>query len=202
MKKLLIFCLTFGTLFSSGCVNRYFKYTVNLNSTGVWRINQTGAFNSNSFLTGSFNIPNDADILEINIESLTLTPNVRVGHTATSVTAQGTLQDPVGVNHSLFPQQTLSLTGLEWIPDRLIQAGVAKLKQLFSDAVKGKSFPSGYRLILAGTISGGQAVIDINYTIRGTVKYGRCEEVLEVMGDLGEPCIGSGIPGEDSPGGR
>ncbi len=191
MKTLLLYSIVLSGLFLSGCQERYFKYTVNMNISGTWHINQTSSFNASSFLTSTLNIPSDADITEVNIESLTLTPRVLTGHTATSVQASAVIRDCTGAQQTLFPNQSLALVGIEFIPDNVITAGVAKLQSLVNDFAKSKTFPSCNQVILAGTVSGGQAVLDIDYSIKATIKYGRCEEILSIFGSTGGDCPGS-----------
>lgn len=192
MKKLLLFCCAFSILFSSGCVKRYFKYTVNMNTSGTWHIDQTGAFNSTSLLTAKLDIPADADVLEVNIESLTLAPFRYVGHTATAIDAEGRLDGNV-----LFPRQRFEFDvdvpfigklGIEQAPDGLLQSEVEKLRQKIVAFLQNKRFPTGTTVSLVGNAVGGRALLDVYYSIKATVKYGRCEEVLEVMGDVAQPC--------------
>ncbi len=194
MKKILLCGFAICILFSSGCVNRYFKYTVNLNTSGTWHIDQTGAFNSTSFLTAKLDIPNDADILEVDIESLTLKPLRYVDHTATSIQAEGRLNGNI-----LFPLQTFEFDvdvpligriGIEEVPDGLIQSEVEKLRQTIASFIKNKQFPPGTTVSFVGTTQGGRAHLAVDYSIKATVKYGRCEEVLEVLGDVAQPCPG------------
>ncbi|MBI5471483.1 MAG: hypothetical protein HY961_03970 [Ignavibacteriae bacterium] len=187
MKKITIILSVCSLLLMSGCVNRYFRYTVNINPSGTWHIDQTGDFLSATFLTATLDIPNDADILEVNIESLTLKPRVLTGHTAASVQAEGRLN-----GRTLFQRQTIpfSIEGvpLEFVPDQLLEPVVAQLKQEFNDFVRNRRFNSGTTFSLNGSVQGGRALMNIEYSIKATVKYGRCEEVLEVLGDVGEPC--------------
>ncbi len=191
MKTLLLYSFAIIILFSSGCVKRYFKYTVNLNTTGTWHIDRgVGAFTTGSFLEGTLDLPADAVIIEANIESLTLKPRILGGYTATRVEAQGEILPCLGPRELLFPNQNLTLTGIEFIPDGLIQQGVAKLQGLLDNLAKNKQPLSCNSLYLVGYVDGERARLDIDYSIKANIKYGRCEEVLEVMGDVAQPCPG------------
>jgi hypothetical protein len=193
MKTLLLCSIVLSVLVLSGCVDRYFKYTVNMNISGTWHIDQTSSFNASSFLTSTLDIPSDADITEVNIESLTLTPRVLTGHTATSVQASAVIRDCVGTQQTLFPSQSFALVGIEFIPDNVITAGVAKLQSLVNDFAKNKQFLPCNQVFLAGTVSGGRAVLDIDYSIKATIKYGRCEQILSILGSTGDDCPGSSL---------
>lgn len=192
MNNFLLYLCAFSVLFSSGCVKRYFKYTVNMNVSGTWHIDQTGAFNSTSFLTAKLDIPSDAEIIDVNIESLTLKPLRYFDHTATSVEAEGRLDGNI-----LFSRQTfrfdvdlplIGMTPIEEVPDFLIQSEVEKLRLKLASFLKNKQFPPGSSVSLVGTTQGGRVHLAVDYSIKATIKYGRCEEVLEVMGDVAQPC--------------
>ncbi len=192
MRKLLICCFAFCTLLLSGCVKRYFTYTTNFNVSGTWNIDETGAFNSTSTLAAKLDIPADANIIDVNIESLTLKPLRYVDHTATSVQAEGRLDGNV-----LFPMQTfgfdinvpfLGSVGIEEVPDGLIQGEVEKLRLKLVSFITNKQFPAGTTVSFVGTTQGGRAHLAIDYSVKASVKYGRCEEILEVMGDVGQSC--------------
>ncbi|MEK7249927.1 MAG: hypothetical protein AAB209_05820 [Bacteroidota bacterium] len=202
MKKILLWCCAFSMLFSMGCATRYFRYTTNLNTSGTWHIDQTGAFSSTSFISGTLDVPDDADILEVTIESLTLTPRVLAGHTASSVQAAANVTYPIfaGIGEEtapLFPSQTLSLGNGQSPPNALIQQGIERLKKLVIDFIRKGGFPPRTRVTLEGTVQGGRAVLEIDYSINASIKYGRCQEVLNSMSG-GEECpehgLGTGGP--------
>lgn len=188
MKTHVLCSLVISILLMSGCSDRYFRYTADLDLKGTWHINQTSSFNATSFLTATLDIPSNADIIEINVESLTLYPHVLTGHTAASVQASAVIRDCSGVQQTLFPNQTLSLIGIEFVPDNVIAAGVAKLQSLVNDFAKNKQFPNCDLVILAGTIPSGRAVLDIDYSIKATIKYGRCEQIFAPLGGAGGDC--------------
>ncbi len=199
MKKLLLFCFAFTILFSSGCVNRLFKYTVTIEQSTQHTVDDpdgsftTSAFISRTTVARALNLPEGARVTDLNIESLSLRVSVPNTNQATLATVSGVLGTSAGSSHFLFRQQPIPLAGVN-VPfiglNSLIEDGIGKLKTELENFVKGLGSGSQVEVALSGvsTPAGSRVTVTIHLDIKATVKYERCEEVLEVLGDVGESC--------------
>jgi hypothetical protein len=186
MKTFVLFSLIAATFAFSGCVKRFLKYTTTMDLSGTMHIDQSGGFSTSSSLNATLNIPSDAKVTDISIESLSLVPRILTGHTAQTVNAGGNVITSSG-STPLFPAQNLTLTGIEFIPDAVIAAGVEKLKGIVTDYMANHNIPTTTYITISGTVFGGRALFDIDYHIKATVKYGRCEEMPSFW-NIGDDC--------------
>lgn len=200
MRHLPMLCCALMLLLSSGCVNRLFKYTVTINQSTQHTVDDadgvfvTSAFLSRTAVARALNLPEGARVTELNIESLALRVSVPSTNQAVSVTVTGTMQRSVsGSTHHLFRNQLIPLVGVNTPViglNSLIEDGIETLRSELESFVKGLGSGTLVEIALAGTAtpSGSRVTVTIHVEIKGTVKYERCEEVLEVLGDVGEPC--------------
>ncbi len=200
MRQLTMFCCAFALLFSSGCVNRLFKYTVTINQSTQHTVDDadgvfvTGAFLNRTTVARALNLPEGARVTDLQIESLALRVSIPSTNQAFSVTVTGTMQRRAGgPTHHLFRNQIIPLAGVN-TPliglNSLIEDGIENLRSELENFVKGLGSGTQVEIALAGnaTPSGSRVTVTIHVEIKGTVQYERCEEVLEVLGDVGEPC--------------
>jgi hypothetical protein len=200
MKKVLTYAFLAILCLNTGCVNRLFKYTVEINQTTQHTVDDpdgvfvTSAFINRTTVARALNLPSGSRVTELNIESLALSVSIPSTNQAVSVNLTGLMQRSAGGPTSeLFRNQTIPLAGVN-VPfiglNALIADGIDKLKTELENFVKGIGTGTQVEIALSGTSTPAQrrVSVTIHVQIKATVKYERCEEVLEVLGDVGEPC--------------
>ncbi len=198
MKKLLLYSCAFSILFSSGCETRLFKYTVSIDQTGQFVVDDPdGVYISQTFISRTsvaraFNLPEGARVTELKIESLSMSVDVASTNRAISVTVTGYLGRSATSTQTLFRQVPVVLAGAN-IPgiglNDLIASKVGELQTELENFVKGVGTGQLVDLAISGTSTpaGSRISFTINMHIKATVKYERCEEILKGMSDA-PPC--------------
>jgi hypothetical protein len=197
MKKLSASVLLLALLLLTGCEKRLFHFVATVEEAPVFPVDQTGAFRQTVRVTredvmSRLNLPTDARITGVDIESLALRVVVKSGNQASTVQATGTIADAAEpVPKPMFENYPVVLAGAD-TPfiglNALIESGISKLRSKldgfikdldnapFDIQVSGDSIPSGQRV-----------VVELHLAIKATIKYDQCVEVPTVFSS-GDDC--------------
>jgi hypothetical protein len=199
MKRAFTYLFVIVAALNFGCETRLFKYTVEINQSGTYTIDETGSFTKSSvFSRGSvaraFNLPEGARVLELKIESMSMRISVGGTNQATAVTVSGVMSRAVGSSGVLFSQFPVPLVAVNapYIGiNSLIDDGIGKLQTELENFVKGLGQNSLVEIAISGvsTPSGRKITFTIHLDIKATVKYERCEEILPGMSNA-QSCEG------------
>ncbi len=203
MAKRILFVLLFAGLLLTSCEKRLFKFVLDINQTQTYNIDHTGYFEvgrvvSREDMLAAADIPENARITDVKVQSLAVSVKVKEGNQASKIIATATIHDLNTGTEKIFENYPVPLTGLLGVSNPfspvslLLDRGVQKLaSKIKGYATKNDFFD--YELILEGNSdpAGQRIVADINLKIVATVKY---EECLEVIGLTSE---GDACPGTD-----
>ncbi|MEO8167162.1 MAG: hypothetical protein ABI623_02885 [bacterium] len=194
MKYVLFVIMTIAATLNLGCDNKLFQYDVSVDQTGQFIIDDadgiytTSTFISRTSVAKAFNLPDGARVTSLQIESLSLKVVTGAGNAATDVTISGYLGTSPTTTQTLFNRVSVPLGGLD-IPfiglNSLIESNIGKLRTELENFVKGVGTGSLIQLAVSGTTTpaGSRLVLTINMSIKATVHYERCEEILKGMSD-------------------
>lgn len=201
MKTSLTYLVVLLATLNLGCETRLFKYTVDLQQSGTYTIDETGSFTRSSVFSRAsvaraFNLPDGARVTELKIESMSLRLSVGATNQAVSITASGVMSRSVGSSGNLFSQFPIPLVGVN-TPfigiNALISDGIGKLQTEFENFVKGLGTNSLVEIAISGfaTPAGQRMTVTLHLDIKATVKYERCEEIL--IGMSNNPSCDGGL---------
>ena len=196
MKKLfiLIFCIP---LMALQCEKRQFETVGTINVDETYEVDQTGHFVeveeiSRDQVLDLLDIPEDAEITEVNIESVSIKVVVMSDNEASAVIVEGAV-DLGASKPEFFSNYIVPLVAVDnpWIGlNTLIQEGVTGIKNKLEKIILGMD-DDGFAIILEGDSSpttGNRIHTQIILRITGTVKYVQCLEVPTFIVEGGEPC--------------
>jgi len=196
MKKLfiLIFCIP---LLALQCEKRQFETVGTINVDETYEVDQTGHFVeveeiSRDQVLDLLDIPEDAEITEVNIESVSIKVVVMSDNEASAVIVEGAV-DLGASKPEFFSNYIVPLVAVDnpWIGlNTLIQEGVTGIKNKLEKIILGMD-DDGFAIILEGDSSptaGNRIHTQIILRITGTVKYVQCLEVPTFIVEGGEPC--------------
>jgi hypothetical protein len=196
MKKTIACLMLLALPVLSGCELRLFHFVVTIDKTPTFPIDQTGAFSRSVTITeqdilSALDIPKNATITGVDIESMSLRVVVKEGNQATAITVRGAVIEN-GQVRPLFNDktETVPLVGVN-VPyiglNALLEDGVASLRRKINGYVK-RIDNSTFQIQLSGTTvpASARALLDINLKIKATIKYDECLEVP--LGEGGEDC--------------
>lgn len=194
MRLSFVFLAAVFAIVNLGCETRLFKYTVSVDQTGDFVVDDPdGVYISNAFISRTsiaraFNLPSGARVTELKIESLAISVEVATANAATAVTVTGYLGRSPTSTETLFRQFPVVLAGAntEVIGlNSLIESKIGQLQTTLENFVKGIGTGSLVELAIAGTStpSGSRIAFTIHMHIKASVKYERCEEILIGMSD-------------------
>jgi len=193
----LVISLTAMLVWSS-CESRRFQFVATLNRTVDFPVDQTGAFSTVRTITAAqmrsnLNVPEDATIIRVDIEALSLVPETLANNQAAEVKVSGYVKDQ-GKNLYMFKDKSINLkTGVDvgWglrVPlTTLIEEGVASLKNKINDHVK-RINDANIEIGLSGdTVPGGKRLLmKVHFEIKATILYEQCVDTPSFFG--GEKC--------------
>jgi len=196
MKKTIACLLLLAMPLLSGCEQRLFHFLITIDQTPTFPIDQTGPFSQTVTITEqdvlrALNVPENATITGVDIESLSLRVVVKAGNQARAINVNGAVIEN-GQVKPLFNNktETIPLVGVN-VPfvglNALIEDGVASLRNKINGYVK-RIDSSTFTIRLNGTTvqATERALLDINLKIKATIKYDECLEVP--LGEGGEDC--------------
>jgi len=194
MNKLLTILFA-GALLCSGCDSRNLTFVSNLKLNRMFMVDNTGPFTDSwtiqpSDVKGDLNIPSDAKVDKVTIESISIKVVIQERNNATGVNINGGLNIDGHVdvlfNDYPAPFELIDdpLVGLNSLLDDKVQAMRARMEQYlkqgtgepFSVVISGTPTPPDERLN-----------VDIYVNIKGSVTYHQCVDVpMDMIG--GEKC--------------
>ncbi|MDZ7359197.1 MAG: hypothetical protein ONB46_00510 [candidate division KSB1 bacterium] len=197
MKKKIMCLPLLAVLLLTGCEKRLFHFIATINQTPVFNVDQTGAFKksiqiSSSLVRSQLDIPEDARITQLDIESLSLRVEVKSGNQASRLSVSGTILD-VGQQRQkqMFKDFPVVLVGVN-APfvglNSLIADGISELRGKLEGYVKNLDTGSFFIEVTGDSNPPGQRVlVDLHLVIKATVKYDQCVEVPQLFSS-GEEC--------------
>jgi hypothetical protein len=197
MKKLfiLIFCIP---LMALQCEKRQFETVGTINVDETYEVDQTGHFVeveeiSRDQVLDLLDLPEDAEITEVNIESVSIKVVVLSDNQATAVIVEGAADMGTTSKIEFFNNIIVPLVAVDdpWIGvNTLISNGVNAIKNKLEKIILGMD-EDGFAVILEGDSSptaGNRIHTQIILRITGTVKYVQCLEVPTFIVEGGDPC--------------
>jgi len=198
MKKLFIFILIIPILFA-GCEYRKFEFAPTIKLEKIYEIDQTGVFDvirsiQRQEILDLLDIPEDAEITEVNIESISIKVVVLQDNEASAVSVSGdvVIVEMENQHENLFEDYIVPLVMVDapWIGlNSLISDGVERIKGKLEDYLMGTDL-AGFVIALSGDSSpttGERIHTQIMLRITATVKYFQCVEVPSFI-EGGDPC--------------
>ncbi len=194
MKTIFLYTAIVFCLVNLGCETRLFKYTVSVDQSGRFVVDDldgtyiTSSFISRTSIANALNLPSGARVTELKIESLSLSVDIASTNAANAVTVNGYLGRSATSTEQLFRQVPVVLSGAN-VPgiglNDLIESKVGQLQTELENFVKGIGTANLVELAISGTSTpaGSRISFTINMHIKATVKYQRCEEILMGMSD-------------------
>jgi hypothetical protein len=200
MRKMALFVLLISLALFSSCEKKLIEFTIDLNRTSVFTLDETsGAFDESETITasdirGALDIPDDAEITDVDIEALSVSVVVREENEATSLRVNGSYVDQLGQGR-MYENYLIPLEGTVGVNtpfigiNNLLSEGISRLRgkieafiqnldnQSFQIRVWGNSEPPGVRVSL-----------DLHLRVKMTIKYKECVEVFKGLMDEGEDC--------------
>ena len=194
MKSFLPLLVAMFAIINLGCETRLFKYTVSIDQTGDFVVDDPdGVYISNAFISRSsiaraFNLPSGARVTELKIESLAISVEVASGNAATGFTVTGYLGRSPTSTETLFRQFPVVLAGANTPViglNSLIENKIGELQTTLENFVKGVGTGNLVELAISGTSTpaASRIAFTIHMHIKASVKYQRCEEILIGMSD-------------------
>jgi hypothetical protein len=185
MKKLSPIVLLL-TLMMTGCVTecekKKFEFDPSIKLNEVYVVTQSDNFSETADvyreeILDMIDIPEDAEIDEVNIESISLKLTLLEGNEATSVKISGGVlvgwEEPDLFNNVLIDLNTGEIP--EVVINQLINEGMEAIKSKIENYLYGTD--SGPFIIALIGYGEGYMHLNINLKIAGTVRYFVCEEV-------------------------
>jgi len=195
MKKLLLFILIIPFLLT-GCENRKFEFVGTINVDNSYEVDQTGFFDEGYAITKNdllnmIDVPEEAEITEVNIESISVQVVVLENNEANAVSLSGAFDSGTG-KIQLFEDYPAVLIKVD-APfvglNSLIADGVEKIKNKIEGCLKGDD-DTGFSIWVYGDstpTSGNRIHTNILLRITGSIKYTTCESVIFFI-EGGDPC--------------
>ncbi|MBN2009831.1 hypothetical protein JW960_10860 [candidate division KSB1 bacterium] len=199
MKTRFLFIILMLAIVSTGCEKRSFTFVLDIKQTQIYNIDQIGPFEigrvvSREDVLAAADIPKDARIKDVKIQSVAINTKVLEGNQASKLVATATINDLLTGKERVFEDYSVPLTGLLGISNPfspvslLLDGGIDALKDKIQGYVKNDDFYD-YELILEGNTepANQRLVAEVKLKIVATVKYEECLDVLGFTSD-GEPC--------------
>jgi hypothetical protein len=194
MKHALLGLLLLTLPFLSGCEKQVMHFVTTYSRDQVFEVDQTGQFVATGTITkddvrGALDIPDDAEITDVQIESLSLRIVKHPDNAAMALSVSGEFDN--GVRHQLWNNKPVVLSGAD-VPlfglNSLIAEGVASLRGQIQAYIQDLNAPTAsFRLQGTCTPTASRMHLQIHLQVRATIKYIECVSVPRVMFD-GNSC--------------
>ncbi len=191
MKKFWLFILVI-TILATACQYRKFEFVATIGIDKEFVVDQTGNFSEKQTITrnqvlDALDIPETADIKEVNIERISLRVTILDNNEASFVSASGRLQlgnsNPEVFKDKIIPLVAVNapIIGL----NNLIAEGIGGLKGKLEAYIKNTDVsPFDFEIYGDSSPTTGQKInAKIELQITGSVKYDECIESLPFTGD-------------------
>jgi hypothetical protein len=201
MKKILLGLLLLAVPALSGCEKQIVHLTATFERDEVYEATGNAPFDHTATITSeevrdALDIPDDATITKVEIESLSLKVHTLPGNEALSVVVSGTIQDETGLS-DIWKDFPLVLAAVD-APfiglNALIEDGIGKLRAKLTNYVR-KLNDNSATIHLTGHMVPNPSEVhaEITLKIRATIEYTQCVDVPSVVMD-GEKCTGDAAP--------
>jgi hypothetical protein len=198
MKKIFLLPFFAIPLMAMECAYQSFEYVADIKFDKTYVVNQTAPFDEETEVTreevlGDFNLPENATVKKVTIESISARVVPQAGNAASIVMLSGNITLG-GLKPEIFSNYPVPLIGVDEPLiglNSLIEDGIGKLKTKlekyltgtdnspFTMSVKGNSTPTGGQTIKA----------TVTIRIKGSIVYDVCEEMPRALIDPGEECL-------------
>ncbi len=197
MKKIMACLPLLALLMLTGCEKRLFHFVATINQSPTFTFDNTGPFVQSVVVTSdrikaALDIPSDARITGVDIESLSLRVAVKPENRATAMSVTGVTINANQQRKPMFQNYLVPLAGVN-VPviglNALIEDGISELRGKLNGYVQNTD-NTAFIIEVSGnsTPSAGQRVaIDLNLVVKATVKYDQCVEVPQLFSS-GEDC--------------
>ncbi|MBN1542031.1 hypothetical protein JW992_07765 [candidate division KSB1 bacterium] len=193
MTKRIGIVISLLAILSTSCEKRLFSFVADIDQIQTYQIDQTGAFEigrvvSRSDVLAILDIPQDAYVTDVKIQTIAVSVTIKEGNQASHVKLTATVNDLLSGKEQVFRDYPVPLTGKlgianPWSPvTLLLDRGINKVKNKIAGYVKNND-PFDYELILEGDSDpvSQRVVADIRLKIVATVEYDACIEVFSVF---------------------
>jgi len=185
MKKYLLLLLAVPLMMACECETRKFTEIATINFDKTFNINQAGPFDEKVTIThdevlDEFDIPENATIKDVSIESMSAKVKVLEGNVATSILVSGYLQ--LGsTKPDLFDDYPLVLSAVNapWVGlNSLIAGGISKIKTKIEAYLQNNDYEPFDMHVEGDTkpFEGQNVNVQLVIRITGSAKYEVCEE--------------------------
>jgi len=184
MKKLAPLLLV-TLLVSAGCENKKFEFTPGIKVNKVYEVNKTGAFSeyqsiSHDEILDLLDIPEEATIESVKIETVNIWFEVLEGNQAESITLSGSVEEAGVGNVLLFEDESFSLgtASVKVINSLLLYGGTEKIRSKLEKYLQ-MNDTNPFKIVLTGDTDPGNQLVNvkIHLGISGSVRYVTCESV-------------------------
>jgi len=185
-----------------GCDKRLFKFQSNIDIAKVYTFDNTGPTRKSARIESeqirsALDLPSDAKVTKVNIETLSLRIKLNDGNEAKLLKIKGFIAD-LGDQRILWDVDQISppiispdasIFGSKIGINGLIETGINKLKSKIEGFIKQNDFSSFliYVEVDSSPFSGSRIAMDIEIIIKATIEYEQCVEVWNGL-DAGEEC--------------
>lgn len=185
-----------------GCDKRLFKFQSNIDLAKLYTFDKTGPTQESATITeeqirSAVDIPSDAKVTKVNIETLSLRIRIKEGNEATSLRIKGFINDAssktkIWDDDKISPpiiSPDYTILGKKIGINGLIESGINKLKSKIEGFIKQNDFGSFVLNVEVDSYpsSGNRIAMDIQIIIKATIEYEQCVEVWDGL-DAGEEC--------------
>lgn len=188
MKRMLLLTVLIALPLVTGCKKQLYHLTGTLNVSELFEVNDAdGFFQSSSTISSAdinseLDIPEDAVITGVEIETLYFNILLQPGNAASNVRATCYVGGIMAFSDLLLPLKN----GIVSI-DTLNPASVDLLKAQLNAAVRGLSSAGPVNVNLQLSANHPPIIADVDFVVRGTVNYDACLEVPDWL-TKGEKC--------------
>ncbi|MFO7655952.1 MAG: hypothetical protein R6W78_02705 [Bacteroidales bacterium] len=191
MKKYLLFIMAIPLL-AAECEYRRFEFVATIGVNEEFIVDNTGSFSEKQTITrqqvlDALDIPEQAEIKEINIEKLSVRVTILENNQASLISASGRLQ--LGENKpDIFKDKTIPLVAVN-APfiglNNLIAEGVSGLKSKLEGYIyNSDAAPFDIEIYGDSSPTTGQKInVKIELIITGSVIYEECIETISLVGE-------------------
>lgn len=197
MKNKMLIILILSGLLLIGCQKQKFNFVLDLNQVITYHVDQTGPFELASAISKGdvlqlVNISEDADITDVQIQTLAISVTVREGNTVDKVNLTLFYKDLQSGKEKIFNDYPVPITGLFGITNPyspvslLLDSGVSKVKNKLKGYLRNED-NFDYEVVVNGDTGNKRLVADIKIKVIATVEYSECLTVLEPFSN-GQEC--------------
>lgn len=194
MKKIIACLPLLALLMLTGCEKRLFHFVATINQSPTFTFDSTGPFVQRVVITSdrinaAIDIPADARITGVDIESLSLKVAVKPENRATALSVTAVTINANQQRKVMFQNYPLPLVGVN-VPviglNALVEDGISELRGKINGYVQNTD-NTAFIIEVSGNSGGQRVAIDLNLIVKATVKYDQCVEVPQLFSS-GEDC--------------